>query len=286
MSDKIKRLAKNITELLANTETPQDTYYSLIQVMRKQKDYFQHMSPENIVKLSFYCYSYAQTNSFEESDKMLNNIGFAVLFNNSGDNHREECDNCSGNGETDCHNCDGTENVECDECSGEGKITCDYCDGDGTVKEDGEIVTCPECDGNEEVTCTQCYGNGEVSCDSCRSGKEICEYCDGNGEIETSDYVYERYFIVTWNRQIKERCEYTEGDTDIAFSEYDFDRLRDEYIKLKIDEKWVKFVNWVNINEIYCSYYNDNPKMYLTNDMELDTFKSDDMTAYTNYTKK
>ena len=67
MNDKIKRLAKNITELLTNTETPQETYYSLLQVMRKQKDYFQHMSPDNIIKLLFYCYSYGQTKSFEES---------------------------------------------------------------------------------------------------------------------------------------------------------------------------------------------------------------------------
>ena len=74
MNDKIKRLAKNVTELLTNTETPQETYYSLIRVMRKQKDYFEHMSPENIVKLILYCYSYGQTNSFEESDKILNNI--------------------------------------------------------------------------------------------------------------------------------------------------------------------------------------------------------------------
>jgi len=282
MSDKIKRLAKNVTELLANTETPQETYYSLIQVMRKQKDYFQHMSPENIVKLSFYCYSYAQTNSFEESDKMLNNIGFAVLFNNSGDNHKEECDNCSGNGEIDCPNCDGTQNVECYECSGTGEVVCDYCEGEGTeIDENGETVTCPECDGKEEIKCSECYGNGEVSCDICTSGKETCEYCDGNGEVETKDYIYERYFIVTWNKYIKERCEYTEGDTDIAFSEYDFDRLRDEYIKLKIDEKWVRFANWVDVNEIYCSYYDDSPRMHLTNDMELDTSLNDIMTPYT-----
>jgi hypothetical protein len=51
MSDKIKRLAKNITELLANTETPQETYYSLLKVLKKQKDYFQHMSPDNVIKL-------------------------------------------------------------------------------------------------------------------------------------------------------------------------------------------------------------------------------------------
>ena len=281
MSDKIKRLAKNITELLTNTETPQETYYSLLKVMKKQKDYFQHMSPDNVIKLLFYCYSYGQTKSFEQADKMLNNIGFAVLFNNSGDYHREECGDCSGNGEVDCNYCDGSGNVECDECSGTGEVECDYCEGEGTdIDENGETVTCPECNGKEEITCPECHGNGEVSCDSCSNGKETCEYCDGNGEVETEDYEYERYFIVTWDKYIKERCEYTESDSDIAMSEYDFDRFRDKYVKLKIEDDWVEFDNWVEVNEIYCSYYNDNPKMYLTNDMELNT-TSDDIRAYT-----
>ena len=281
MSDKIKRLAKNITELLTNTETPQETYYSLLKVLKKQKDYFQHMSPDNVIKLLFYCYSYGQTKSFEQADKMLNNIGFAVLFNNSGDYHREECGDCSGNGEVDCNYCDGSGNVECDECSGTGEVECDYCEGEGTdIDENGETVTCPECNGKEEITCPECHGNGEVSCDSCSNGKETCEYCDGNGEVETEDYEYERYFIVTWDKYIKERCEYTESDSDIAMSEYDFDRFRDKYVKLKIEDDWVEFDNWVEVNEIYCSYYNDNPKMYLTNDMELNT-TSDDIRAYT-----
>ena len=74
MNDKIKRLAKNITELLINTSTPQDTYFSLVQLMMKQKDYFQHMLPENIVKLVFYCYSLGKTNSYTLGDKMLNKI--------------------------------------------------------------------------------------------------------------------------------------------------------------------------------------------------------------------
>ena len=85
MSDKLKRLAKNITELLTNTETPQDTYYSLVHLMKKQKDYFQHLPAESILKLTFYCYSLGHTGSFELADKMLNQIGFAVLFNKSGD---------------------------------------------------------------------------------------------------------------------------------------------------------------------------------------------------------
>ena len=72
----------------------------------------------------------------------------------------------------------------------------------------------------------------------------------------------------------------TEGQTEITMSEYDFDRLRDDFIKLKIDEKWDELSEWVKSNEIYCTYYNDNPKMYLTTGMYLDT-SEDNIDAYT-----
>ena len=283
MNDKIKRLAKNITELLKNTETPQDTYDSLNFLMKKQRDYFQHMSPENVLKLCFYCYSYSQTKSFEMSDDMLNKIGFAVLFYNTGNHHRQECDECSGNGEVNCNYCDGSGNVECDECSGSGEVVCDYCEGEGTdIDENGETVTCPECNGKEEITCPECNGNGEVSCNNCSSGQETCEYCDGDGEVETDEYLYERCFIVTWNKFIKDRCEYTEQDTDITMSEYEFDRRRDNYIKLNNQEELpLDFADWVQENEMYCSFYGDNPKLTLNIEMRLDTYKSDDMRAYT-----
>jgi hypothetical protein len=89
--------------------------------------------------------------------------------------------------------------------------------------------------------------------------------------VETKDYTYERYFIVTWDKYIKERCEYTEGDTDIAFSEYDFDRLRDEFIILTFeDDGHAEFQDWVKINEMYCTFYSDEPKLNLTEKMRVD----------------
>jgi hypothetical protein len=279
MSDKIKRLAKNITELLMNTSTPQDTYYSLVHLMKKQNDYFRHMSPENIIELIFYCYSYSETDSFKLADKMLNNIGFAVLFYNTGNHHREECDKCNGNGEVSCHHCDGDGYIQCDNCDGTGHEECSECNGTGEVEEDGEMVTCPNCKGDEVVTCDECAGDGTVECDYCRGGQESCEHCDGQGEIETDDYDYERNFIVTWNKYIKDRCEYTEGNSDITMSEYDFDRLRDEFIKLRIEEKFANLADWVEENELYCTYYNDNPKLFQTNEMNLDT-NEDNIRAY------
>jgi hypothetical protein len=283
MSDKIKRLAKNITELLTNTETPQETYDSLTFLMKKQRDYFQHMSPENILKLCFYCYSYSQTKSFEMSDDMLNKIGFAVLFYNTGNHHQKECDNCDGDGEIECYSCDGSGSVECNNCDGTGEESCPECGGTGDVEEDGEMVKCPECNGDEVIVCSECGGDTEVTCNSCQGDRrETCQYCEGEGQVETDEYLYERSFIVTWNKFIKDRCEYTEQDTDITMSEYDFDRLRDEYIKLNNQEELpLNFADWIQENEMYCSYYNDNPRMVLNIEMRLDTFKSDEMKAYT-----
>ena len=279
MSDKLKRLSKNISELLSDVSTPQDTYYSLVHLMKKQSDYFQNMPPENILKLIFYCFSYSETKSFELSDKMLNDIGFAVLFYNTGNHHREECDECSGGGEIPCGSCDGDGNVECDQCDGTGEEQCPNCDGTGEIEDDGEMVTCDECNGDEVVTCGECGGGGEKSCGDCSGGRQTCDYCDGQGEIETDDYDYERNFIVTWNKSIKDRCEYTEGDSDITMSEYDFDRLRDEFIKLSIDEESANLADWVEINEMYCTYYNDNPKMFLNSAFNLDTTE-DNIRAY------
>ena len=279
MSDKIKRLSKNVTGLLTNKETPQDTYYSLVHLMKKQKDYFQHLPAESILKLTFYCYSLRHTGSFELADKMLNQIGFAVLFNKSGDKHKEECDNCGGNGDFQCSVCDGNGTMECDTCDGSGEEQCQECDGNGDIEGDGEMVKCEECNGEGVLTCSDCAGEGTKDCDNCSYGNETCDSCDGNGEIEPDDDEYERFFIVTWNKSIKDRCEYTELDTDITMSEYDFDRLSDEYIKLKFEDKWVEFADWVDTNEIYCSYYNDSPKMFLDNEMYLNT-SEDNMKAY------
>lgn len=277
MNDKIKRLAKNITELLINISTPQNTYFSLNQLMMNQKDYFQHMLPENIVKLIFYCYSLGKTNSYTLGDEMLNKIVFAVVINNTGDIHQEDCNICSGNGEISCEECDGNGNVDCNVCDTTGEVKCDNCDGEG---EDSEGKGCGECQGKGNVSCEECGGDGRLDCNNCSYGQETCNQCDGNGQMDTDSFDYERDFIVTWNQQIIERCELTEGQTEITMSEYDFDRLSDDFIKLKINEKWDNLSELVKSNEIYCTYYNDNPKMYLTTEMYLDTTE-DNIDAYT-----
>jgi hypothetical protein len=280
MNDKLKRLARNITELLVNTDEPQDTYLSLVGLMNKQSDYFSLMAPENVLKLTFYCHSYAKTKSFDLADKMLDNIAFAVLFYNTGNTHKDSCDNCEGRGEIHCEDCYGAGNTECDECDGSGEVTCDSCDGDGREMGDNKWEPCSDCEGAGVLTCGECDGQGRTLCRNCQGGGESeCYACDGDGEVETDEDEYIRYFIVTWDKYIKERCELTENDNNITMSEYEFDKLRDKYISLKIEEIADELAEWVEINEMYCTYYSDNPPLILQG-MQLSTL-ADSITFYT-----
>lgn len=270
MSDKIKRLAKNLSDLIPEQEELQATYDLLVQLMHKQKDYFIHKSPEDVIKLLFYIWSYHKTHSFELGDEMLNKLGFALVFYTEGNQHKEYCDDCGGDGDNQCEHCDGSGSMECDDCDGSGDKPCDECNGTGEIEDDGEMVTCPDCKGDEVVVCDNCGGDGNVECDYCNYGRQTCDTCDGNGEVETDDLDYNEYFIVTWNKMIKDRCEYTEGDTDITMSEYDFDKLRDRFVVLHFDpDRFAEFAEFVQENEVYCAYYDDNPKMQFTSDMKL-----------------
>jgi hypothetical protein len=272
MNEKIKRLAKNVSELIRKTDSIQETYDLLVELMKKQKDYFGALSPDNIIKLLFYIWSYKETNDSQLGDKLLNEISFAVLFTTEGNHHVSECSQCDGSGEYECHNCDGSGYVPCVQCDGTGEETCQECNGDGEVEDDGEMVSCPDCGGDGGVTCSDCGGNSEVSCGECSWGKETCSQCDGEGEIKTDEFDYETYFIVTWSKFIKNRCEITEEDTDITMSEYDFDRLRDKYVKLSTLQGHSDLGDWVQENEMYCLYYSDSPKMYIKQpDMHLIT---------------
>ena len=202
---------------------------------------------------------------------------FQSLLNKKDNSYGIDSD---GDGIKDSFDTDGDGKIDCDVCDTSGEMECPECSGSGEIEDGGDMVICEECDGNGVVSCEECGGDGRMDCDNCRGGQETCDQCDGNGQIDTDSFDYERYFIVTWDQPIKERCELTEGQTEITMSEYDFDRLRDDFIKLKIDEKWDELSEWVKSNEIYCTYYNDNPKMYLTTGMYLDT-SEDNIDAYT-----
>ena len=270
MNEKLKKLATKISELIPKSETPQDVYDGLTNVMKGQRDYFSYLGPDNVVKLTLYIYSLKTTGKFNEGDTMISSLGFANLITTEGTEYVKECESCDGGGEVNCDYCDRGE-IQCDECEGTGEVNCPECDGDGRQMGDGEWEDCEACNGSGNISCEDCSGEGVLQCDNCDNGKNECWDCSGHGEVETSQLKYDAYLVVTWNRDINRDFSTNENSKYPALSEYDFDRLRDEYIVLTYeDDGHAEFQDWVKTNEVYCTFYSDEPKLNLTEKMRVD----------------
>ena len=237
MDDKLKRLAVKMMEFLpSEIKTPQECYELFEPIYNSQNDYFTFFPAESLMKLVIYIYSYNTTKDFKLGDKILNNLSFISIFTTTGNYHDEECPACNGS---------ATE--RCEGCYGEGKEDCGECGGYGTI----ENGTCDECNGKGYITCDQCGGDGELGCYD----------CDGTGEYETDKLELNYYYICSWDKFINDRCELEEGKLEPAMSEYDFDRLRDEYIILRYDERYYEITNRIEINQMYCVTYLDEPRL-------------------------
>jgi len=238
MDDKLKRLAVKMMEFLpSEIKTPQECYELFEPIYSSQNDYFTFFPAESLMKLVIYIYSYNTTKDFKLADKILNNLSFISIFTTTGNYNFEECPACNGSTTERCEGCNGEGGGGCGECGGNGK------DSDGD--------TCGECDGAGEVTCDQCGGDGELS----------CYECDGTGTVETNKLELNYYYICSWDKFINDRCELEEGKLEPAMSEYDFDRLRDEYIILRYDERYYELINGVEVNQMYCVTYLDEPRL-------------------------
>jgi hypothetical protein len=266
MNEKIKKLAKNIVDLVSDPDSLQDLYDNLVHLMNKQSDYFRLISPENQIKLLFYIWSLKKSNNFEIGEFLLNQIEFAHLIMTEGDFHKETCEECSGNGETRCGECDGSGEVECGNCDGSGKVECGDCGGSGV---DDEGNPCDNCGGDGEENCGECDSSGKRDCGYCNGGYEECRECDGSGDAETDELDYYKYFICTWNKEIKDRCEITAGTPQKTMDEYDFDRLRDQYIILTQSIEHSKLLSAIETNEIYCTSYDDMPNLISEHGMRI-----------------
>lgn len=237
MDDKLKRLAVKMMEFLpSEIKTPQECYELFEPIYNSQNDYLTFFPAESLMKLVIYIYSYNTTKDFKLADKILNNLSFISIFTTTGNYNVEECPACNGS---------ATE--RCEGCNGEGKEDCGECGGDGTTEEG----TCDECNGKGYITCNQCGGDGEIS----------CYECDGTGEYETDKLELNYYYLCSWDKFINDRCELEEGKLEPAMSEYDFDRLRDEYIILRYDERYYELINGVEVNQMYCVTYLDEPRL-------------------------
>ena len=241
MNDKLKRLAKNISELIPdNPKSPQEVFDSFgARIYESQKSYFEAIGGDSIIKIVLYIYSLKETGEFKMGDDMINKLSFASLFYTSGNYRHTECSNCEGSG-----------SVNCDYCSHDGLIDCEECGGDGINSDKDE---CGECNGQGQVYCDNCGGDGNITCSD----------CDAVGEVETDELEYTYSYICTWNNEIKNMCELNEGTTEPAMSEYDFDRLSDDYITLAYTEEAAELRGFVDTNVLYCVSYLDEPKLYL-----------------------
>lgn len=249
MDEKVKKLAYKVEGLVKYFGTPQDTYDGLVEVAKKQSDYFRYLGPENFIKLAIYIYSLKETKGLELGEKWINNLAFAELVVTQQDPYIYDCGDCGGVGEYECNNCDGR-----------GFITCNTCDGDGIeIDDDGDDVICDSCDGDGEIICDYCGGKHSIYCDS----------CNGDGEIKSEDEVlYSRYTIVTWNQEIKNSCELREDENEPAMSEYTFDSLRGDYLVLFLQDEEHGPLDIID-NEMYCIYYGDEPYLDFTPSMKV-----------------
>ena len=280
MSEKIKKLSRKMEGLLPYPENLQHLYDNLGEIMFKQRDYFEHMKPEDRIKLLFYIWSLKLSKDFAIGEDLLNRISFSHLFYTEGNSYIETCDQCGGAGDFRCEYCDGSGNEECDHCGGDGEIDCSECGGDGREMGDNKWEPCSECEGTGKENCPECSGDGKITCNRCGGdGYETCRECGGQGDIKTDELEYNLYFICTWSKSLKDRCELTENTLEPAVSEYTFDSLSDQYIVLFLEDNLhMEFADEVEVNEVYCLSYNDNPR--LTNIYRGVTSNQASMTKY------
>jgi hypothetical protein len=65
------------------------------------------------------------------------------------------------------------------------------------------------------------------------------------------------------------------GEPVPALSEFTFDSLRDNFIVLSIDEDYAPLD--IKINEMYCTFYSDEPKLEFDLKMQIVSYKNTDL---------
>jgi hypothetical protein len=272
MNEKLKRLALKLEDSIEYYDIPQQVYNELLDLAVKQKDYFEIIGAENIIKLTFLIYSYKRTSSFELGEQMLNDSMFLFTLSSEGVNHRETCDKCGGDGQVDCLECDGDGEVPCSECGESGEITCDTCNGSG-VDPDNEEESCWDCNGAGNLTCPQCDGNAVETCPECYGSRlETCPTCDDTGQIESDAWDYVVETILTWDPKLISTSIEHENTLVPIMEMVDFNNFYKNYIHFKVyDDDFLEFRKGFRENETYCFGHDDNPTVLLQdNSIEVD----------------
>ena len=265
MSERLKKIAEKLSERLGRLESPQDVFDKLHTYSRKIPEFFQSFPSEDYIKLVFYTYSYHQTQNFDLAQSMMNNLTFLGLLTTEGNESSFTCSYCGGEGTQNCENCDAEGEVTCDTCGGDGRVSCETCDGSG---EDEEGLPCSDCQGGGELECDDCEGTGVVTCPMCGGDNYWdCSHCDGQGEISREGFVDSSiYFVCTWDKELIEDCRNSLNEDRPATSEYEFNRKTDEWIIIYRDDEAAELNDFVEINEMYCFYMNDEPKLRMRNE--------------------
>jgi len=266
MNEKLKRLALKLEDSVEYYDIPQQVYDELLELAVKQKDYFDMIGAENIIKLTFLIYSHKQTNSFELGEQMLNDSMFLFMIYSEGYNHRVVCDDCGGEGQVDCNECDGEGEVPCDECDGSGEITCDTCNGSG-VDPDNEEESCWDCNGAGNLTCPHCDGNTVETCPECYGRRlEICQTCDDTGQVETDGWDYSIDAILSWDQELISSSIEHENTLVPVMPYSDFNYNNETVIFIQgYDEDFMEFKKGFRENELYCFGHDDSPTTFLKN---------------------
>jgi hypothetical protein len=231
--------------------------------LKKTKSQFLgHINNTITLQLVFLIFSYKTEGNFDLGYRIINSLGFANLFMTEGVPYDKDCDYCGGDGDITCDNCGGDGEVRCEACNGDGEVRCKTCDGDG---EDDEGNPCEECQGGGRVECEYCDGRGRYTCDDCMGyGGKRCPECDGDGYIRTDELLYEYYDICTWSNYLNDRCELKEGTYEVVLSYDDFIDLSEDYIVMEVSTKNAKFVDKIQKDDMYCTYYSDSPSLKIS----------------------
>ena len=250
--DKLEVIAKKLSNLFSNENTKPQEFFDRFMFLKKTKSQFLgHINNTITLQLVFLIFSYKTEGNFDLGYRIINSLGFANLFMTEGVPYDKDCDYCGGDGE-----------VRCEACNGNGEVRCEACDGDG---EDDEGNPCEECQGGGRVECENCNGRGRYTCDDCMGyGGKRCPECDGDGYIRTDELLYEYYDICTWSNYLNDRCELKEGTYEVVLSYDDFIDLSEDYIVMEVSTKNAKFVDKIQKDDMYCTYYSDSPSLKIS----------------------
>jgi hypothetical protein len=249
MNDRLKRIAKKLQQQFPVKEfnEPQEAYTMFSDIYIEHKEFFKIFKPEEIIKLVIYIYSYKNTKDFDYGDKILNNLSFSDLLLITEKEHIATCNQCGGYGGYDCETCYGSGEAQCEECGGDGEIGGDICD--------------------------KCSGKGDSECETCGgTGNQTCDYCEGDGEYVSDESEYQLYTIACWDKDMNNACEQSEGDLYGAFT-YDYFLNRfEKYIILNIENNHEKLNNDLQMDKMYATSYDDNPKLFISGQKTLKIF--------------